>query len=654
MNRIPFIRFLMISAVLCLAVLCACSGDKTGQDTTADTSAPTEPAVTETPVTAPATEPETETEATTEPAVWSPDVIAWYDVDNGSSCNTRPDNGWYFPYAETPGVTTKDGMFRSATPLLGTYDQGDIAVARQHLYWLGEAGFTALAVDVTNVRSWKNNTEKGMQLYYEGVYKHTETLFAAAKSLCDEGVVNVPKIYVSVRMFGEDYAALADVLAEYRELYEKYPAQCWHQSGNDKPFIAVFVDHAVYNTWGSNPKTDVVDDFFDFRWTNGYLAGYAKDDGKGGKAISAARKMWLFVENWKGTENGSYAPIYTAGADGSPEMMVASVSVHGGWNDDGSNWDAINHTVGGRTTLERQLEPVFAYQPKVVIIDRFNYPLVWREQPQEGLGLYHSGHYEPCQELGFDVLYAVTRQVFAMRGLTGEGPAAVTDGKSSDGYFMPDMKVLPAEYRIGTTKDLSGAEWCMMSLEKGIDYRLFTGVDTLYVQTRNAFGESEVTRITVEKLKSSAEPFVFEFEPYGSESKWNKAGNSWASADNFTMWVTDEWSGGAALYCSMHVDEKPNPDSAITTSLTVPTPGKYNVRVGFIRNGTSPVVQLYLDGQPLGDAFDAFAGSPTYDSLTLGTITLTAGDHILSIRSEETNSGRWEIWLDALLFEPSD
>ena len=69
--------------------------------------------------------------------LWEPDVLAWYDVDHGSSVNSRPDHGWDPLYQQSPGLVTKGGIFRSATPLLGTYDQIDPVVAKQHLYWLG-------------------------------------------------------------------------------------------------------------------------------------------------------------------------------------------------------------------------------------------------------------------------------------------------------------------------------------------------------------------------------------------------------------------------------------------------------------------------------------------------------------------------------------
>ena len=65
--------------------------------------------------------------------LWEPDVLAWYDVDHGFSVNSRPDHGWDPLYQQSPGLVTKGGIFRSATPLLGTYDQSDPVVAKQHL-----------------------------------------------------------------------------------------------------------------------------------------------------------------------------------------------------------------------------------------------------------------------------------------------------------------------------------------------------------------------------------------------------------------------------------------------------------------------------------------------------------------------------------------
>ena len=69
--------------------------------------------------------------------------------------------------------------------------------------------------------------------------------------------------------------------------------------------------------------------------------------------------------------------------------------------------------------MERTLEPVYAIRPDVVIVNRFNYSIAWMEQPQEGLGLYHSGHFEPCEELGFEVYNHVQQQVYALNQETG-------------------------------------------------------------------------------------------------------------------------------------------------------------------------------------------------------------------------------------------
>ena len=668
-----------ILPMLCLSTLClaltvciaSCTGnhDQDPADTTdtdassgtdsateAPTRTPTEPATD--PATEPATEPITdpatqpETEPVTGPLLWSPDVVVWYDIDNGSSCNTRPDNGWYYLYSESPGVTTQNGLYRAATLLLGTYDQRDPEVCRQHLYWLRNAGFTVISVDVTNVKTIQDDSDPGMYYYYKGVYDNVEALLAEARKMTEEGISDVPKIYVNVRLFGEDYDGLKLVLEDYKALYEKYPEQVWHYNGSEKPFIGIFADWSLFDQWKYRPKTDV-DDYFDYRWTNGFLKNYGSADGQGGFAIDSRRLLWPFVENEKGSEEGSYVPIYTADADGDPEAMVASVSVWEGWNTDGSHWDAMNNLIDGKTPLDRTLEPVYALKPSVVILDRFNYPLVWLEEYQEGVGLYHSGHFEPCEELGFDMLYAVTRHVYAMRGLTGEKPAPSTAVRSQDGYLIPDLTVMPAEYRIGTDASMEGAEWKMYPVSGRLDYRAFTGVDTLYIQTRNAFGESEVTAVTVEVLNDEAKPFTFEFEAHGDESKYKKEGNAWVRSDDFTDFMPENTSGGASLFCSMHVDNTEDPNSAISTTIFVEVKGTYQVTLGYFMNNTSPVLNLYLDGQALGGQIEMNNnGSLTLCTADLGTVTLTPGNHTLRIESTETHSGRWEIWLDALFFTP--
>ncbi len=112
-------------------------------------------------------------------------MLAWYDVDHGSSVNSRPDHGWDPLYQQSPGLVTKGGIFRSATPLRApTIDRP--RGGKQHLYWLGAAGFDAVVVDITNYNA--RETGEDFQRYMRGLINNTKVLLQAAKDMTAEGI----------------------------------------------------------------------------------------------------------------------------------------------------------------------------------------------------------------------------------------------------------------------------------------------------------------------------------------------------------------------------------------------------------------------------------------------------------------------------------
>lgn len=117
--------------------------------------------------------------------------------------------------------------------------------------------------------------------------------------------------------------------------------------------------------------------------------------------------------------------------------------------------------------------------------------------------------------------------------------------------------------------------------------------------------------------------------------------------------VTDPALGGSVLFSSMHADNDASISASLETDLTVEAAGIYAIRLSYMKNSTSPVVRLFIDGQQIGSDIDMNnGGGMTADSADLGTFTLTAGKHVLRIESPSTNSGKWEIFLDALFFVP--
>lgn len=327
------------------------------------------------------------------------DMIVWYDIDNGQSTNSRPDNGWYYLYDETPGIITQNGHFRSANPLLGTYDQADPETARQHLYWLRAAGINAILCDLTNYDTLDAHEEgSDIHRYHSGLLRNTRVLLETAKAMKAEGVSEVPKIFVSVRMFGDNRVNLGKVLDEIYVLYSEFPDEIYHLNGSDKPFIDVFIDHVVMNDIVEK-NTYPEDERYDMRFTNGNFGpGFATDNTGTTAGIPYDKQTFLFWDPVQlPNKQGFYRSFYTIGADGKPEMMTGWVSLYGGWSSDGSQWDYLTQTYEGMTCFERTTVDVETVMPSALLICRFNYALCWKEQIQEGLGLYHSGHFEPVR-----------------------------------------------------------------------------------------------------------------------------------------------------------------------------------------------------------------------------------------------------------------
>lgn len=223
------------------------------------------------------------------------DMIVWYDIDNGQSTNSRPDNGWYYLYDETPGIITQNGHFRSANPLLGTYDQADPKTARQHLYWLRAAGINAILCDLTNYDTLDAHEEgSDIHRYHSGLLRNTRVLLETAKAMKAEGVSEVPKIFVSVRMFGDNRVNLGKVLDEIYVLYSEFPDEIYHLNGSDKPFIDVFIDHVVMNDIVEK-NTYPEDERYDMRFTNGNFGpGFATDNTGTTAGIPYDKQTFLF------------------------------------------------------------------------------------------------------------------------------------------------------------------------------------------------------------------------------------------------------------------------------------------------------------------------------------------------------------------------
>jgi hypothetical protein len=91
----------------------------------------------------------------------------------------------------------------------------------------------------------------------------------------------------------------------------------------------------------------------------------------------------------------------------------------------------------------------------------------------------------------------------------------------------------------------------------------------------------------------------------------------------------DAWSGGRQLWWYVH-----EPGAKLDLDLPVKTSGAYALSAAFTKAGDYGTIQLAIDGKPLGKAIDLYEPFPSVihtGDRPLGTVTLNAGSHTLSI-----------------------
>ena len=477
MKRI--IKYTLSVILAALTVLSSCTPKETDTAGTDDTTAP---------VTS-GTEAVTTEDETADPAEEKDgmDLIMLYEIDNGMSINARPDHGWFplnpeYPDDPQPGP----GMYRVTTSLLGTYDNNDKNVIRQHFYWMAAMGIDAVQCDITNTRSPRLPGYDGMAKYFKG----TMTSFTSVLDVSAEKPENYknPKAYVSIRLFGEEYDGLQMLLDDLYDIYGEH-GDGWYKFDDgsdraDKPFIVIFADWHLIEKWSKGDKFPFDDERFNIRWCNGYLANYMTDDGEGGAYFEENDPVWLFIENVPGDKEGYYKPFYKKGKDGTVEMMQTWASLYLG----GTDWDGLTDLIDGKTCIERYSEPVAKYKPKALIVNRWSYSLSWYDQPQEGITRNKSTHIEPNVDWGFRVYDSVANVLYSLEGKTPAPPPAPKITKIDNGLVFFDTAGMPLEACFSETGDFKDSEWIYIDVAKGTD----PGIKTegkLYVKVRGIGGE---------------------------------------------------------------------------------------------------------------------------------------------------------------------
>jgi hypothetical protein len=109
----------------------------------------------------------------------------------------------------------------------------------------------------------------------------------------------------------------------------------------------------------------------------------------------------------------------------------------------------------------------------------------------------------------------------------------------------------------------------------------------------------------------------------------------WPSPNNLGPQAPGVWSNDRALFWT--TDHGPG-NEHMELYLPVETAGKYKIMVRFVKGDGYGVAQLTLDGNKLGDPFDAY--DPKFqpsDPIDMGTVDLTAGQHVLGVTLPSKN-----------------
>ena len=434
------------------------------------------------------------------------DMIMWYDVD-----------GWVSSMELNPNHPDKpDTACRVADTYMGGYSRITEEIALQHAYWIAASGCNVICCDWTNYTSYR---QKGNDFSYnKRIHSNTDTML----NILDQTTsFEAPSLYVAIRLSEYKYENLQMVLDDVYTLYEKHQDH-WYRFDDgtenaEKPFIVIFTDvfyngeewyDRAQNKWLQNLEF-YEDDRFNIRWSNGYLEVVTEQDENGWFQIPADRPYWTFVEPYLDEDagEGCYEVMYSMGTDGKVEQMSCWASMFA----ENQYWDPLNHEINGKTTFERTLRGVAELSPKALLVNRFNYPLAWPEQPQEGLSLYESTHIEPNRDLGFSVFDNVKKNLYLLNCWRQDAPPApecvLTGGDSSEGILTAlksgsetvriSLTGYPQEYRVSSDPDMKDAAYQYYNLTDGIvlPEPLKASEGPIYLQTRNAFGESPVTML---------------------------------------------------------------------------------------------------------------------------------------------------------------
>ena len=208
------------------------------------------------------------------------------------------------------------------------------------------------------------------------------------------------------------------------------------------------------------------------------------------------------------------------------------------------------------------------------------------EQPQEGPGLYHSGHFEPCEELGFEVYNHVQQQVYALKSLKGNAPAKPEVVSDASNRLLLALDGNPMEYRISESESFEAYRVALLPYFRGRGLLFILLSGSIWVQTRNSFGESEAVLVDVNgEFTGDAGSYTVEFNQvsFSPAPAWQENPFSHTA-------LPAEVTNGTAAYIMMPKG------SSVGFTVRIGTAGTYRLILRCVTDNQGPTIRFAVDG----------------------------------------------------------
>jgi hypothetical protein len=196
-----------------------------------------------------------------------------------------------------------------------------------------------------------------------------------------------------------------------------------------------------------------------------------------------------------------------------------------------------------------------------------------------------------------------------------------------------------------SVRDFDRPQWCEVNVEKVDILRLRVYCPGSSWCARAVWIEPRVTTRT-----SRPRPLRIEGE---GRKVLARGGRFWLGPQDMTEFFKDKWSGNTQLWC-----QSARPGDWVELELPVAADGRYQVLAYLTRARDYGIVQLSLNGKPLGAPIDGYHSPEVVNTgaIELGTVDLNRGGARLRVEVVGTNDrsvGPRYLWgLDCVVLQP--